>query len=268
MLNDCTGKIALVTGAATGIGLACATALADAGARVIMTDIDAARVSGAAEKIVANGGQARALAHDVVSESAWQSVYDDIRAHEGGLNILVNNAGIAVGAMVTEMSLEDFRRQNAVNIDGVFLGTKHGIPLMAETGPSSIINISSIAGMVGAAGLAGYCASKGAVRLFSKACAMECADAGFNIRVNSVHPGLIDTEIWGKEIASIAAQNPDLMAEGANKIDINTFSAVSVPGGRAGQPAEIAQGVVFLASDASSYVSGTELVIDHGQISR
>jgi len=268
MLNDCTGKIALVTGAATGIGLACATALAEAGARVILTDIDAERVTRAAEKITASGGQARALVQDVVSEAQWQSVYDDIRATEGGLNILVNNAGIAIGALVTEMSLEDFRRQNEINVEGVFLGTKHAIPLMVETGPSSIVNISSVAGMVGAGGLSAYCATKGAVRLFSKACAIECADGGMNIRVNSVHPGLIDTEIWGKEIAVIAERNPGLMAEGSNKIDVNNFSAVSVPGGRAGQPNEIAQGVVFLASDAASYITGTELVIDHGQISR
>jgi NAD(P)-dependent dehydrogenase (short-subunit alcohol dehydrogenase family) len=268
VLNDCSGKVALVTGAATGIGRHCAVALAKAGAKVVLTDIDERRGAETVKIITDDGGAARFLPQDVCSEETWASVMDNIRAHEGALNVLVNNAGIAVASSIVEMSLEDFRRQNAVNVDGVFLGTKYAIPLMSESGPSSIINISSIAGLVGASGLAGYCASKGAVRLFSKATAMECADGGLAIRANSVHPGIIDTEIWTKEISAIAESNPEMMTDGANSIDIQAFSAATVPGGRPGQPEEIAQGVVFLASDAASYVNGTELVIDHGQTSR
>ena len=268
MLNDCSGKIALVTGAATGIGRSCSEALAKAGASVVLTDVDETRLQDAVAAISAEGGKARALVQDVTSEDTWASVIDNIRAEEGGLNILVNNAGIAVACSIVEMSLEDFRRQNAVNVEGVFLGTKYAIPLMAETGPSSIINISSIAGLVGASGMGGYCASKGAVRLFSKATAMECADGGLSIRANSVHPGIIDTEIWTKEITAITESNPEMMKDGANSIDIHAFSAATVPGGRPGQPEEIAQGVVFLASDAASYVNGTELVIDHGHTAR
>lgn len=264
MLNDCSGKTALITGAGTGIGRACAVALAEAGATVIVTDIDAGTAKDTAALITKNGGKARALGQDVTDEGVWENVIASIGADEGGLNVLVNNAGIAIGVAVTEMSLADWQRQNAINLDGVFLGTKHAIPLMTQSGGGSIINISSIAGLTGAAGLAGYCATKGGVRLFSKAVALECAAGDTNIRVNSVHPGIIDTDIWGKEISGIAKAQPDLMVEGANRVNIQAFTDAVVPGGRVGQPDEIARGVVFLASDASSYMSGTELVIDHG----
>ena len=265
MLNDCSGKTALVTGAGTGIGRSCARALAKAGAVVVASDLDRATAEQTAALITDNGGTGRGLGQDVTDEGAWQDVISGIGAQEGGLNILVNNAGIAIGVAVTEMSLDDWHRQNAVNLDGVFLGTKHAIPLMTQSGGGSIINISSVAGIVGAAGLAGYCATKGGVRLFTKAVAMECAAGGTNIRVNSVHPGIIDTDIWGKEIAGLADAQPELMVEGANRVNIEMFSEAAVPGGRPGQPDEIASGVVFLASDASSYMTGTELVIDHGQ---
>ena len=265
MLNDCSGKTALVTGAATGIGRACAMALAEAGASVVVTDIDAATAVQTAALITENGGTARGLGQDVTDESVWQDVIACITAEEGGLNILVNNAGIAIGVAVTEMSLADWQRQNAVNLDGVFLGTKHAIPLMTQSGGGSIINISSVAGLVGAGGLAGYCATKGGVRLFTKAVAIECAAGDTNIRVNSVHPGIIDTDIWGKEIAGLAQTQPDLLVAGANRVNIEAFTEAVVPGGRVGQPDEIARGVVFLASDSSSYMTGTELVIDHGQ---
>ena len=264
MLNDCSGKIALVTGAGTGIGRACAVALAEAGAAVVASDIDAGTAAETAALITKNGGTARGLGQDVTDESVWQEVIASIGAEEGGLSILVNNAGIAIGVAVTEMSLDDWRRQTAINLDGVFLGTKHAIPLMTQSGGGSIINISSVAGLIGTAGLSGYCATKGGVRLFSKAVAVECASGNTNIRVNSVHPGIIETDIWGKEISGIAEAQPELMVEGANRINIDAFTDAVVPGGRVGQPEDIARGVVFLASDASSYMSGTELVIDHG----
>ena len=265
MLNDCSGKIALVTGAGTGIGRACSVALAQAGAAVVVTDIDVGTATETAKLIAENGGKARALRQDVTDEGVWENVIAGIAEEEGGLNVLVNNAGIAIGVPVTEMSLVDWQRQNAVNLDGVFLGTKHAIPLITKSGGGSIINISSVAGLIGAGGLAGYCATKGGVRLFTKAVAIECAAGGTNIRVNSVHPGIIDTDIWGKEIAGLAQAQPELLVEGANRINIEAFTDTVVPGGRVGQPEEIAQGVVFLASDASSYMSGTELVIDHAQ---
>ena len=264
MLNDCSGKIALVTGAGTGIGRACSLSLAEAGATVIASDIDGGTAADTAAIICKNGGKARGLGQDVTDEGVWQEVIASIANEEGALNVLVNNAGIAIGVAVTEMSLDDWRRQNAINLDGVFLGTKHAIPLMTQSGGGSIINISSVAGLTGAAGLAGYCATKGGVRLFSKAVAIECASGNTNIRVNSVHPGIIETDIWGKEIAGIAESQPDLMDAGANRIDGKAFAEAVVPGGRVGHVSDVSCGVVFLASDASSYMTGSELVIDHG----
>jgi NAD(P)-dependent dehydrogenase (short-subunit alcohol dehydrogenase family) len=267
LLNDCSGKVALITGAATGIGRSCAQKLAEAGARVIASDIDAEGLQKTVALITEAGGTARACEQDVAEESVWQNIIADIKAQEGALHVLVNNAGIAIGASILEMSLDDWRRQSAINLDGVFLGCKHAIPLMAESGAGSIINISSIAGLRGAAGLAGYCATKGGVRLLSKSVASECAAAELPIRCNSVHPGIIDTDIWGREIAGIAANNPEMMAEGGNRIDINLVAA-GVPGGKAGHPDDIANGVVYLASDASSYVNGSELVIDYAMTAR
>ncbi len=264
MLNDCSGKVALVTGAATGIGRAAAMALAEAGARLIVTDIDEERVNQTAALINEAGGKARARVQDVVSEAGWQEIIASIKAEEGALHVLVNNAGIAIGVSILEMSLEDWQRQTAINLDGVFLGCKHAIPLMGESGASSIINISSVAGMQGAAGLAGYCATKGGVRLFSKAVARECAAGELPVRCNSVHPGIIDTEIWAGEISGLAESAPELMAEGGNKINVDMMAAVTVPMGKLGVPKDIANGIVYLASDASSYVNGTELVIDYG----
>lgn len=202
-----------------------------------------------------------------MSEAAWKDLIADIRAHEGKLNVLVNNAGIAIGVPFTEMTLADWQRQNAINLDGVFLGCKHATPLMSDSGPSSIINLSSVAGLRGAAGLAGYSATKGGVRLFSKSVALECANNGLDIRCNSVHPGIIDTDIWGREIAGIAENAPELLGDGGNKIDVNLL-AMALPGGRAGQVDDIAAGVVYLASDAAAYVNGTELVIDNGLTAR
>lgn len=265
---DCTGKIALVTGAAAGIGRACAIGLGEAGAQIIATDIDEAGLDKTLSLIKETGAKARIAVQDVREEAAWAELIADIGKTEGALNILVNNAGIGIAAPLTSMSLDDFRRQMAINVEGVFLGCKHAIPLMSESGKSSIINISSVAGLIGSPGLTGYCASKGAVRLFTKAAALECAGAGFEIRVNSVHPGIIDTDIWGKEISGLAEMSERLsltQKEGANRVDIDAFSQAAVPGGKPGQPTDIAQGVVFLASDASSYMNGSELVIDSGQ---
>ncbi len=178
----------------------------------------------------------------------------------GGLHILVNNAGIGLGAAsITQMSLEDFRRQQAVNVEGVFLGVKHALPHMRAGGQGgSIINMSSVAGLKGSALLAAYCATKGAVRLFSKAVALECAAAKDGVRVNSVHPGIIETPIW---LGIAGAGGP----AGVNAPpDLDAMSAMAVPLGVKGLPEDIAQGVLWLASDESRYVTGAELVIDGG----
>ncbi|MDB5423349.1 MAG: Dehydrogenase, partial [Phenylobacterium sp.] len=204
------------------------------------------------------GGKAEYFHHDVTDEAAWESVIAQVKARHGRLDILVNNAGIAISGSVVEMSLADWRRQTAVNLDGVFLGVKHAIPLMRASGAGgSIINMSSVAGLKGAAGLAGYSATKGGVRLFTKAVALECANAKDGIRVNSVHPGLIETPIW----LSVG----EAMSPGANAPpDLDAMSAMAVPLGVKGFPEDIANGVLWLASDESRYVTGQELVIDGG----
>jgi NAD(P)-dependent dehydrogenase (short-subunit alcohol dehydrogenase family) len=171
----------------------------------------------------------------------------------GGLHILVANAGIGIMGPAIDMSLADWRRQMAVNVDGVFLTVKYGIPAMRRSGGGSIIMMSSVAGLRGSAGLAGYSATKGAVRLFAKSMALECAQARDKIRVNSVHPGVIDTPIWGK------------LPPGANApLDAKAIAANVVPIGEVGTAEDIANGVLYLASDASRHVTGSELVIDGG----
>ncbi len=184
-----------------------------------------------------------------------------MKAKFGRLDILVNNAGIAIAGSVLTMTLADWRRQTAINLDGVFLGVKHALPLMRASGGGSIVNISSLAGLKGSATLAGYCATKGGVRLFTKAVALECGAARDNVRVNSVHPGIIETPIW----LGIA---PGAGAPGANAPDLDAMSEMVVPIGKKGVPEDIAQGVLYLASDESRYVTGSELVIDGGLSTR
>jgi NAD(P)-dependent dehydrogenase (short-subunit alcohol dehydrogenase family) len=183
-----------------------------------------------------------------------------VKARCGRLDILVNNAGIAIATpSVVAMSLADWRRQIAVNLDGVFLGVKHALPLMRASGEGgSIVNISSTAGLRGSNFLAGYSATKGGVRLFTKSVALECAAAKDKIRVNSVHPGIIETPIWAAMSGTGANAAPDLDA----------ISVTAVPLGVKGVPQDIADGVLWLASDESRYVTGLELVIDGGMTLR
>ena len=249
------GKVALVTGGASGIGAACARALADAGAAVVISDIQDAKGGDLAAEIGKAGGNAAYRRHDVTGEAEWLDVVAEIKANYGRLDVLVNNAGIGLGAAsIIDMSLEDWRRQQAVNIEGVFLGVKHGLSLMRDAGNGgSIINMSSVAGLKGSPTLAGYCATKGAVRLFTKAVALEAA--AYKVRVNSVHPGIIETPIW----LSIAG------APGVNAPpDLDALSQLAVPMAVKGLPEDIANGVLWLASDESRYVTGAELVIDGG----
>ena len=250
-------KVALITGAAAGIGAACAEALAAEGARVVLTDLDDARGEALAAKLRDVGHQALYLHQDVVDEARWAEVIAATEAQFGRLDVLVSNAGIAIMKPLLDMTLVEWRRQNAVNIDGVFLSVKYAIPAMRRAGGGSIIMMSSIAGIRGSAGLAGYSASKGAVRLFSKSVALECAGARDGIRCNSVHPGVIETDIWQKM--------PQGTQDGRNApIDPRQLAANIVPLGEAGTAADIAAGVVFLASDASRHMTGSELVIDGG----
>jgi NAD(P)-dependent dehydrogenase (short-subunit alcohol dehydrogenase family) len=242
------GKAGIITGAASGIGAACARVLAREGARLLLTDLDAA----GGERIAAETGSVF-LRHDVTDEAAWPGVVDAAVQRFGGLHILVANAGIGIMGPAIDMSFADWRRQMAVNVDGVFLTVKYGIPAMRRSGGGAVIMMSSVAGLRGSAGLAGYSATKGAVRLFAKSMALECAQARDGIRVNSVHPGVIDTPIWGK------------LPPGANAaLDARAIAANVVPLGEAGTAEDIAEGVLYLASDAARHVTGSELVIDGG----
>jgi NAD(P)-dependent dehydrogenase (short-subunit alcohol dehydrogenase family) len=255
-----SGKVALVTGGASGIGRACALALAGEGATVVVTDVQDAMGRDCVAAIEAAGGAAAYLRQDVTSEDAWVEIIGEVKARHGRLNILVNNAGIGLSGPVTEMPLSDFRRQQAINVEGVFLGCKHALPLMRESGGGSIVNISSIAGLTAAPNLAAYSATKGAVRLFTKSVAMECAALKDGVRVNSVHPGIIETPIWD----SISGGMPG----GANRIDLDAVTAMATPLGFKGLPEDIALGVLYLASDEARYVTGAELVIDGGMTAR
>jgi NAD(P)-dependent dehydrogenase (short-subunit alcohol dehydrogenase family) len=256
-MGQVEGKIAIVTGGASGIGAACVETLAREGARVVATDIDDARGVALVGQIAAAGGDALYLPQDVTDEGRWQAVVGEIERRYGRLDILVANAGIGIMApSIVEMSLADWRRQTAVNLDGVFLSVKYCIPLMRRSGGGSIIMTSSIAGLRGSATLAGYCATKGGVRLFAKAIAMECASREDRIRVNTVHPGIIDTPIWDKIRPAAGGRNAP--------IDIEEYGRRGAPLGRVGKPQDIANGVLFLASDAANYITGAELVIDGG----
>jgi len=252
------GKVALVTGGASGIGRGCAEKLAAEGAVVVVTDLQDDKGAEVVAAIAKAGGKAEYLRHDVTDEAAWEQVVAQVKTRHGRLDILVNNAGIGLGGSVLDMTLADWRRQTAVNLDGVFLGVKHAIPLMRLSGDGgSIINMSSVAGLKGSAILAGYCATKGGVRLFTKSVAMECANAKDGIRVNSVHPGIIETPIW---LSIVNPANP-----GANAPpDLDAMSSLAVPLGVKGYPEDIANGVLWLASEESRYVTGAELVIDGG----
>ncbi len=258
MAGRVQGKIALITGGASGIGRGCALMLAKEGAVIVVTDLQDDAGKDCVAKIKQAGGDAVYLHHDVTNEGDWESVIAETKKRFGRLDVLVNNAGIAIASdSITQMSLADWRKQQAVNLDGVFLGIKHSLPLMRESGNGgSIINMSSLAGLKGSSRLAAYCATKGGVRLFTKAIAMECAERKDNIRVNSVHPGIIETPIWLSITPSASG--------GANAPDLDAISSMVVPLGKKGIPDDIAAGVLYLASDESRYVTGLELVIDGG----
>ena len=253
-MGQVEGKVAIVTGGASGIGAACATILAREGANVVVTDLDDTGGQSVAKKISGAGGEAIFLHQDVTLEETWPRIIEATERRFRRLDVMVANAGIGILCKAVDMSLADWRR-HAVNLDGVFLSVKYAVPAMRRAGGGSIIIMSSTAGLRGSVGLAGYCATKGGVRLFAKAVAMECAAEGDGIRVNTVHPGVIDTPIWTKLPVSAGRNVP---------IDPNEVAKAGVPFGRAGQAQDIANGVLFLASDASSYMTGAELVIDGG----
>ena len=251
------GKVALITGAASGLGAESARRLAREGAAVVLTDLAVEMGEGVAREITDAGGKALFLRHDVTVEAEWESVIAASVKHFGRLDILVNNAGIAVaGGELMTHTFEDWRRTMAVNLDGVYLGLRHAGPAIAASDKGgSVINISSIMGKIGTPGASAYCASKGGVLLLTKVAALEWAPLG--IRVNSIHPGYIDTPL----VADVLHRS-----ENGNEMRDNLISLHAL--GRLGVPREIADAVVFLASDEASFMTGGEMVIDGGYTAR
>lgn len=254
-MSDLKGRVALVSGGARGIGAATAKALAAKGAKVLVTDI----LDGAETAAKIGGAYFR---HDVTVEAEWAAAVGEARRLFGGLDILVNNAGIFAIAPIVAMSLDDFRHMQQINVEGVFLGMKHAIPAIAERaqqwdGGGSIINLSSVAGINGSPLVSAYCASKGAVRLMTKAVAMEVA--AMKIRVNSVHPGIIDTEMGTQLVEDFAATGA---TGGANE----TRDQLSArhPLGHFGRDVDVANMIAFLASDDAAFSTGAEFIVDGG----
>lgn len=253
-----SGKVAWVTGGASGIGLATALLFAQEGARVVVGDLDQKAGSAAKEKFVELGLEVDFQIQDVANEAAWEEIGGYICRQYGRLDVLVNNAGIALMGSVEEATLDQWRRTMAVNLDGVFLGTQAAIRLMRDAG-GSIVNVSSVEGIIGEPMIAAYNASKGGVRIFTKSAALHCADKGYPIRINSIHPGFVGTPMVTGAMATL---DKDVAAAfGASVLG-------RIPVGRFATPEEIAKPILFLASDDSSYMLGSELVVDGGMTAR
>lgn len=254
MSDRLAGKKSLVTGAAQGLGAAIAHALASEGSRVLLTDRNEDGIAVVTRQINDRygAGTAYAIRHDVTLEEDWSAAIDCAREQQGGLSVLVNNAGIALMGTVEDFSLDEWRRGMAVNTDSVFLGAKYALPLLRENQPASIINIASIAGLVAGHNFANYNASKAAVWLLSKSIALQCARSGWDIRCNSVHPTFIRT-----------AMLSDLVGELDESVVMGKL-ARQVPLGRLGAPDDVAHAVVYLASDESRFMTGAELKLDGG----
>lgn len=252
------GKVALVTGAARGLGAAVAAALVASGVRVMLTDVLVQEGEATAARLPGCAFQK----HDVTSESDWQAVIEKTLANLGGLDIIVNNAGVESMSLFADCELSEFKRIQSVNVDGTFLGIKWGIRAMRPNGGAgkggSIVNLSSVAGLVGVPGLGAYCTAKGGVRLMSKAAAIECARLGYGIRVNSIHPAIIKTQM-GIDVVNSCVDIG--MAE--NQQGAEAVMAGLHPMGY-GEPSDVANAVCYLASSAAKWVTGAELVLDGG----
>jgi len=267
MAGKLQGRVALVTGGARGIGAASAKALAAAGAAVLITDVLDEEGEKTAAAIASGGGRAGYRHHDVRDEAAWGEAVHDAEGRFGGLDILLNNAGIFALKPMAQTSIEEFRQMQAINVEGVFLGMKTAIPSIAKRaaqwpGGGAIVNLSSVAGLTGASFAVPYNASKGAVRLMTKGAALECAQLGLKIRVNSVHPGIIDTMMGQKVMDDFVASG------GGTANEVRTNMIALHPLGRLGTAADIANAVVFLASDDAAFMTGSEVVVDGGMTAR
>jgi len=248
-MSELSGQVAIVTGGVSGIGAATVTLLAEAGAAVVVADIQPA----------AKEAPGRFVKHDVASEDSWKALLADVLGRDGRLDILVNNAGITGGwGTIETTTVEQWRQIEAVDSEGVFLGCKYAIEGMKKTGPhktaskGSIVNVSSVAALIGSAGPTAYCAAKGAVRLLSKSVALYCAEQKYDIRCNSVHPGGVDTPIF------------DALWQMVGREPGKAFLDARHPIGHMAVPHEIGEVVLWLASDRSSFVTGAEIAADGG----
>ncbi|MCY1017084.1 MULTISPECIES: glucose 1-dehydrogenase [Pyxidicoccus] len=248
------GKVALVTGAAGGLGSAAARMLAREGAKVVVTDRKEREQDGLALVASLGEGVGLFLPLDVTKEADWASAMERTLAHFGRLDVLVNNAGMGIPKDIESISLEEWRIVHAVNLDGVFLGCKHAIKAMRQCGAKgSIINVSSVAGLLGVPTIVAYGSAKGAVRMLSKSVAMHCAYKGYGIRCNSIHPTFIETDM----VDALAKSSGDAAKARANM-------ARTIPLGHLGEPDDFAYAVVYLASDESKLMTGSEFVLDGG----
>lgn len=243
------GKTALVTGGASGIGRAIALAFTREGARVAISDIDN---DGAARTAELCGEGAIALCQDVTDEARWGEVVAEVCARLGGLDILVNNAGIGLVGTIESTDAASWRRVHAVDLDSVYLGCRAALPALRASGSGSIVNISSIAGIVADGHLAAYCSAKAAVRHLTKSVALHCAHSGGKVRCNSLHPAFIDTPMLDQTVPGMP---PDLLRAGLAKNN---------PSGRVGDVEDVAFAAIYLASDEAKFVTGAELAIDGG----
>jgi 3(or 17)beta-hydroxysteroid dehydrogenase len=263
-MNRLDGKVAFISGAARGIGAATARLMVEGGARVVIGDVLDERGRETAQAITGVGDAATYAHLDVTSEEEWTAAIAATVARFGGLDILVNNAGLFLGKGIEDASLVDWHRLCAVNLTGVFLGTRHALPALRERARqsphgSAIVNLASVAGLVGSQLDPLYSLTKGGVTLFTKSAALEFARKGYRIRVNSIHPGLIQTDM-GEQTFVARARNL-----GTNDVDaVRQQVMARHPIGRLGVPDDIAKGIVFLASDDAGFMTGAGLVIDGG----
>ena len=252
MTDRLKGKVALITGGASGLGANAAILMVQEGASVVVADVAVDRGKAVAAKL---GSAGHFVKLDVTSEDNWKSAIREAVDKFGALHVLVNSAGIGLGKTVEEISLEEWRKVHAIDLDGVFLGCKHGVAEIKKHTHrlgGSIINISSISGIIAGANMAAYNSAKAGVRLLSKSVALHCAKSGYNIRCNSVHPTFIDTPILDKYRGRFGNE---VMQQKLGR---------QVPLGRLGRPEEVGWPLVFLASDESSFMTGSEVVIDGG----
>lgn len=257
MTERLKNKVAIVTGAASGIGLATARKFLDEGAQVVMADIAEALGEAETTRLKAEGKPVMFRKIDISCPDQWQALVDDTDNAFGGFDVLVNNAGYARLNTVETESNEDFDRQIAVNLKGAYLGTKIAIAHMKERGGGSIVNVASVEGVRGNPLLPAYNAAKGGIRVFSRGAAIHCARAGYNIRINCVCPGAIETPIFQKIAASATQENLD---------SVFSYSTARIALGRPGQPEDIANACLFLASDESRYIIGIDLPVDGGYL--